>query len=1054
MKYPVLLCFLFQSLVSLAQIPDEIQNPEITGVNKLPARTTFWPAPNLKEAAESGYDRSPWLKSLNGLWNFHWSPDPQSRPVDFYKPEYDHTNWATIEVPSTMERQGFGTPIYTNSTYPFKANPPFVMSEPDKRYTTYKERNPVGSYCRTFTVPDSWSGKRIILYLAGSSSGTFVWVNGKKVGYSEDSRLPAEFDITEYINKKDNFLAIEVYKYTDGSYLEDQDYWRLSGIFRDVFIRAVPPATLWDVYAQPVVDVDKKQGNIQLHYTPANFTGKQKKGLALAFSVTDPSGKEVLPARSFSLDPFAASWGEACKLPPVELGNVELWYDDKPFQYTVSLELKDGKKTIEAYQLPVAFRKIEMKGNSIVLNGKKFKIRGVNRHEFSPDQGWAITEQSMIRDLELMKQAHVNFVRNSHYPNDPRWYALCDRYGIMVMDEANVESHGLSYHRKVLPGDQPVWAKACVDRMKRMVIRSRQHPSVLLWSLGNEAGYGNTFLEMREATHACDPELRLIQYADMNRAADFDSQTYPTVEWLKQHLQGKATRKGERGESTNEEQHGKYPTGKPFLLNEYCHTMGNSLGNFIDYWDLFYQNDMLVGGFTWDWVDQSFRKNPKNPEEGYFYGGDFGDFPTDKNFCMNGLVTSERNPYPHYYELQKVHQPVAFRLLNTRPLTVEVANRLLATYLNEYDWSYEITEEGNVIASGVLDALPVAPFQTGKIIVPGIFNPGKECFLTIRLTLKNNCLWADKGSVFAWEQFPLSEKQTCETDLLSAVSYPLYKEETPEYFRFKGAHFALDIDRSSGLITSYSVQEQEIITDPVCFNFWRALTDNDQGWKVNQKLKAWKEEGENYRVVRANLQSMGPDKAVFRSEYRFEGTKTTAVILYHIYPDGSVLVDLDMNIPEGNPNIPRVGLQFGLNNKLQEINWYGRGPQENYLDRKTGAAVGTYSSTVKNWITPYVRPQENANRTDIRWIRFSGHDHRVTFTGIDGLLAASAWPYTQETLEKTAHDFELKDHTSTVVNIDCDQMGVGGDNSWGLPVLGNYQLKPGKYHYKFMIQAR
>ena len=536
MKLYLVFLSLFISLVCFSQqIPHEIQDASIIEKNKLPARMITWPSPSLDEAGRMKYNESCWLKSLNGEWLFRWSPDPQSRPVDFYKPESDRKGWSTIKVPSTMERQGFGTPIYTNFVYPFKPNPPFVMDEPDKQYTTFEERNPVGSYCRMFKIPDGWKGMRVILHLAGVSSATFVWINGESVGYSQDSRLPAEFDITPFLKKGENFLAIEAYKYCDGSYLEDQDYWRLSGIYRDVFIRAVPSVSLWDVYAQPVLDLENKQGKIGLKYTPVNFTSKEAKKLSLSMSIASSDGTVLLNKNAIGLESIQAGWGNEVTLPAINLGRVRLWSDEKPNIYKLSLELKNGNKVIEAYQLPVAFRCISRSGKKLLLNGKHFKIRGVNRHEFSPDQGWTLTEEEMIKDIKLMKQGNVNFVRNSHYPADPRWYELCDIYGIMVMDEANVESHGLSYHKKVLPGDLSEWTEACVGRMKRMVIRSRQRPSVLLWSLGNEAGYGSAFEKMVEVTHDCDPEKRFIQYADMNKVADMDSQTYPTVDWLEKH---------------------------------------------------------------------------------------------------------------------------------------------------------------------------------------------------------------------------------------------------------------------------------------------------------------------------------------------------------------------------------------------------------------------------------------------------------------------------------------------------------------------------------------
>lgn len=1045
---------LFSAIGFAQQIPVEIQDPSVIGINKLPARTTIWPSPSLDEATNMKYNEACWLQSLNGKWLFHWSHDPQSRPVDFYKPGYPREGWNIIEVPSTMERQGFGTPIYTNSEYPFKVNPPYVMGEPDKRYTSFTERNLVGSYCKTFTVPDSWKDKQIILHLAGVSSAAFIWVNGEKVGYSQDSRLPGEFDITDYLYEGENLLAVEVYKYSDGSYLEDQDYWRLSGIFRDVFIRAVPKTTLWDIYAQPLLDLEKKEGKIRLHYTPANFTGKQAKCFSMAVSVISPVDRKQILQKDILLEPFAAGWGKEIILPEIDLGKILLWWDEKPQYYILQVELKQSKKVMEAYQLPVAFRRIDREGERILINGKPFKIRGVNRHEFSPGQGWVISEEEMIKDIQLMKQGNINFVRNSHYPTDPRWYQLCDQYGIMVMDEVNLETHGLSYHRKVLPADLPDWMAACADRMKRMIIRSRQHPSVLMWSLGNEAGYGDTFYQMREVTLVNDPEQRLIQYADMNIVADIDSQTYPTVEWLKLHLQGKATRKGEHGECTNEEQHGVYPSGKPFLLNEYCHAMGNSLGNISDYWNLFYESDMLIGGFIWDWIDQALWKDPKDPSSGFVYGGDFGDYPNNKNFCINGLIGADRIPHPHYYEMYKVYQPFAFQLIQKDPLVIEITNRLLATNLNECDLNIHLLAEGEIVDMAIL-SFDLPPMQTKQFTLPkGLtWNDSKEYLLNGYISLKKDALWAPAGHVIAWEQFPLTEKSERRHEIASSGQSILTNQETPNSYQVEGENFLVEINRLTGLLSSYQRNGIPIIIQSVGFNFWRALTDNDQGWKTEEKLGVWKKEATHYTLEEISILSSDPHQIKFQSRYLFNKTHSTASITHTIFSDGVVEVDFAMDIPQGNPDIPRIGLQFGINKKLQEIKWYGRGPHENYRDRKTGAAVGIYSSSVEDWITSYVRPQENANRCDVRWIRFGDESRFIRFSGIEGCFSASAWPYTQQTLEEAEHDFELKSAPYTVVNIDCAQMGVGGDCSWGLPVLDKYRLKAGKYQYSFKIDT-
>ena len=1044
------------TLPCFAQTPPEIQDANIIGINKLPPRTAIWPAPSAQEAQNTNYEHSVWVKSLNGKWDFFWSPDPQSRPVNFYKPEFNRNDWKKIEVPSIIERQGYGTPLYVNSTYPFKVNPPFIMDEPNHKYTTFKQRNPVGSFCRTFLLPEEWGNdKEIILHLAGAGPAAFIWINGEKVGYTQDPRLPAEFSINKYLKKGENLLAIEVYKYCDGSYLEDQDFWRLSGIFRDVFIRAVPKISLWDIYAQPELDLSSHKGKINLHYTPANFTEKRDSDYKINISVFSPLGKKLVN-KNFKIKDFAPGFGKESKLPAIELDTVQLWYDESPIQYKVLVELSKKGKTIEAYKLPVAFRKIEVDGNKILLNGKKFKIRGVNRHEFSPDQGWVISKEEMIKDLELMKRGNVNFIRNAHYPNDPRWYELCDQYGIMIMDEPNIESHGLSYLRKVLPADLPEWSKACIDRMQRMVIRDRQYPCVTMWSLGNEAGYGNAFVEMRKITHRYDPELRLIQYADMNRVADIDSQTYPTADWLRQHLKGKAVRKGERGESTSIEQHGKYPSGKPFLLSEYAHAQGNSLGDLIDYWELIYKHDMLIGGFIWDWVDQALWKDPSNPSAGYLYGGDFGDFPNDKNGCIDGLISADRIPHPHYYEMQKVYQPVAFRLIDSQPLTIDVTNRLLTTDLNKYDFKYQIQENGKITSEGILPEISVSPCSSRKITLPDHirYDLKKESFLKISIQLREPEIWAKEGFTVAWEQFKLNDIKPSITLAMPKASNPAILYESDTLYAIKGDFFEVKFNRKNGMLSSYSINNKELIKVPVRFNFRRALTDNDRGWKVGEKMKIWQDAGSHYTVQQFHITSSDKDKTVIKGEYTFTDSKATATIEHSIFANGTIEIDYNISIPQDLPNIPRIGLQFEIEKELQNIDWYGRGPHENYIDRESGAAIGIYQTTLDQWTTPYVRPQENSNRGGIRWLRFSQGTHQLQFSAVGEPFCASAWPYTISTLEQTTHDFELKMHNNIIVDIDCNQMGVGGDCSWGLPVLQKYQIKPGKYQYKFIISAK
>lgn len=1052
-----LLAFLISShLISYAYLPSEIEDVSVFGINKLPPRTTFWPSSDLHKAQQSDYDTNEWLLSLNGTWQFMWAPDPQSRQVEFYKPDYRGTAWKQIIVPSTMERQGFGTAIYSNSIYPFKMNPPYVMSEPEKWHTTYTERNPVGSYRRTFTIPENWKNRQLILHFAGISSAAYVWVNGHKVGYSEDSRLPADFDITPYvIATGENTVAVEVYKYSDGSYLEDQDYWRFSGIYRDVFVRAVAKTSLWDVYAQPDVDIDKKSGSVTIFYTPANFNQRTTNKLTLTTTLIKPDGTVKMPTKSIRLPDFLPGIQNEKRLESFSVSEPELWFDENPVQYKLLLELKRNNKVVEAYSLPVAFRKMEIRGNTAYFNGQPFKIRGVNRHEFSPHQGWTVSPEEMEKDLILMKQANINFVRNAHYPKDPRWYALCDQYGMMVMDEANVESHGISYHKRILPGDQPDWATVCIDRMHRMLIRDRQFPSVVMWSLGNEAGYGNSFMQMREAALKADPEKRLIQYADMNLAADFDSQTYPSLFWLLEHMKQKATRKGEQGQSSHEAQHGRYPSGKPFMMNEYAHAMGNSLGNFQDYWDVIYQYPQLTGGFVWDWVDQSLIDTLSDGRIAHKYGGDFGDRPNDGNFMINGLVSSDRRKNPHYEELRKVYQPVYFKLIDKEQLIIAIRNHQIAGNLNEYELDYELLENGTVSSKGRYSELNIAPLQETQLQLKDniVFDKRREVFINLYLRLKEDRLWAKKGHVVAREQFKIGDGTPASTPTATTLPLPELLQ-AGNFLTIKTGDKQWIFNKTTGLPESYISKKDTLIAGGMQLNFWRVSTDNDRGWGVPNRMKIWEKEEKNYTLIHCSQSISDDNQRIVETELLFNGTKTTANIRFSINGEGRMQVETRLDIPANNPNIPRIGYLMSIPNSLENISWYGRGPHENYIDRRTSAFVGSYRLNIAEWITPYVRPQENGNRTDIRHISFSDSANRYQLN-IRSLsnhhVAVGAWPYTLETLSKTTHHYKLQNNRYTTVAIDCAQMGVGGDNSWGMPVHDQYQLKPGKWHYKFEI---
>ena len=1027
----------------------EWQDPLVFGVNKLPPRNSAWPCPDSGSAWESNYDNSPWVRSLNGDWKFHWSPDPDARPVDFHAPEFDTTAWKTIPVPSCWELNGHGVPIYLNSKYPFAVNPPRVMDEPPKEFTTHARRNPVGSYLRSFEVPAGWPDQRVLLHFAGVSSAMYVWVNGTRIGYSEDSRSPAEFDITKALKPGPNTLAVEVYRFSDASYLEDQDMWRLSGIFRDVFLYTTPNVTVWDSFVHAKFDEGLQNADVSLHYTLRNAAAKAN-NLRIRLSLRAPDGTPVGagPLIDEPVGEIEMGISTPRLTATVRVERPLLWTSETPNVYDALVELMDNGKIIEARRFDVGFRKVEIRGPEFFINGRSIKIKGVNRHEFDPDTGYTLTRDRMEQDIRLIKQANLNFVRSAHYPNDPRWYELCNRHGLFVLDEANVESHGLSYHKKVLPGDSDEWRAACVDRMERMVIRNRSAPSVVIWSLGNEAGYGNVLLSMREAALAADPERRPIQYADMNRAADMDSQTYPTIDWLQQHVAGKATRKGERGESTNEEQHGKYPSGRPLLMNEYAHAMGNSLGNFQDYWDVIEKHPMLIGGFVWEWVDQTPYKKGPDGKKFFAYGGDFGDVPNDGVFCCKGMVDAERVPRPHFWEAKKAQQYIKVLPENMADGSIRIRNgyNFISTAGFEIDWLLEA--DGRELEAGKLDPLNLAPSEERVVNIPWkntVWKPGTEYFVTLSFRLAKSESWAEAGHVVAWEQIPVPAPASSANP--EPAVYVLFSKQGGDWVAEANGS-SVCVDGRQGLLKSFKVSGREMLASPLKPSFWRVPIDNDNGWKTWKLMGTWKNAADT-----AKLQSVSTGTKSEALTARLKLATGMCELNYALRTDGSLRVEMTLEPGHDAPELPRVGMHFAIPAGMGSLQWFGRGPHENYWDRKRGAAIGIHHSTVDEWITRYVRPQENANRSDVRWIELiDGNGIGLAIKAESSPLGVSAWPYSAKDLAAATHDYQLPRRDFITVNVDGAQMGVGGDNSWGLPVHQKYRLETGrKQHFAMTI---
>lgn len=1040
-----------------AELLRDLEDPQLLGRNRLPPRATGWPYPDLESARGGSYERSPWLLSLNGAWEFAWAPRPERRPAGFEAPAFDTAGWDRIQVPGSWEPQGYGTPVYSNYNYPFRVDPPHVAGVPPRHFTSFRERNPVGCYRRQFVLPAAWAGRQVYLHFAGGGAALYAWLNGHAVGFAQGSMEPVEFDLTPDLVPGSNLLAVELYHFSAISYLEDQDMWRLTGLHRDVFVYCAPPVHVWDFYVHPQVDAAGAAAALTCHYSLRNATTAAAAGWSWRLTLLDPAGQPVLE-QAGGLPVCPAQGTLAGTGPAATLPRPRLWSHETPALYTALFELRRDGATVEVRRSRLGFRHLELRDRQFWLNGQPLKLRGVNRHEAHPRGGRHVPAAVTRQDAELIKQANFNLVRTSHYPADPRWYELCDELGLLVLDEANLESHGLSYHRRVLPGDLPEWEPAAVDRMRRLVVRDRQHACVVMWSLGNEAGYGSAFPAMRRETLALDPEARPIQYADMNLAADVDSQTYPTPQWLLDHVAGKATRKGEQGQLSHVAQHGPYPSGKPFLMNEYAHAMGNSLGNFQDYWDVLEAHPMLIGGVIWEWCNHELEKRDRQGRCILAYGGDFGDQPHDGNFCCDGLVHGDRRPQPHYWEAKKVQQPVKATLLDAAGPQIRLQNKQSFLNLDRYLAHWELLADGIVCARGALGRLDLAPGQTRELDLPGLAGllssqPGDaELLLNLRFLLAEATAWAPAGFEVAWDQLRL-RAGTPERTLPERLP-PLAGRQSGPALRVTGAAWSARIDTRNGVLTSFRVHGRELLAAPLRPHFWRVPTDNDRGWGHEAKLGIWKQAGAQATLTAWQMETPAPGLLRVTCELAIPAGTTRCRLDYLFSGAGTVDVTYEL-LPAGAglPIIPRLGLQGALPAALDHVEWYGRGPHENYRDRQTSAALGIYRASVADWVHGYTRPQENGNRGDVRWVRFTdAAGQGLCCTSLDGPLAVSLWPYSQRDLERARHDAELPRRQRLTLHLDYGQMGVGGDNSWGLPVHAEYTYPADRpYRYSFRL---
>ncbi|SDD83078.1 beta-galactosidase [Pricia antarctica] len=1044
------------SLDTLAQAPKwqnpEWENPEIFEINRETPTASFYRYEDAQHALENeSWENSPFYRSLNGKWDFNYVASVPQRPVGFFQEDFDTSGWDKIEVPSNWELQGHGTPIYTNVVYPFPKNPPFIPHD----------ANPVGSYRRSFETPTTWDGKDIFLHFGGVSGAMYVWVNGQKVGYSEGSKTPAEFNITKYLKPGANSLAVQVLRWSDASYMEDQDFWRLSGIDRNVYLYATNKATIKDYRAIATLENDYTDGKLSLSLDIAN-SGKKNKG---AVEVRLLDGEKEIYTETKKMD--FLSEGTAVTFEKA-IPKVKSWHAEKPHLYSLVFLIKDNKgKITEAIGSKIGFRKIEIKNNQFLVNGQPVLIKGTNLHDHDEKTGHVINEAITLKDMEVMKQNNLNAIRCSHYPKNPFFYRMADKYGFYIVDEANIETHGMGTTnqgldnneaaKKIHPAYRPEWKAMHLDRTERMYERDKNFTSIVIWSLGNEAGNGENFVATYEWLKAQD-NTRPVQYEGATHYDNTDIQApmYDKIESMVAYAENDPKR--------------------PYIQCEYAHAMGNSVGNLQDYWDVIEKYDVLQGGFIWDWVDQGLLTKNDAGTPFYAFGGDFGasDLQNDNNFCLNGLVNPDRSAHPALHEVKKVYQYVKFTSDHPKSGAVRLTNHYDFTNLSEYTFSWKLMKNGQEEASGTIPKVSVAPYasQTVQIDLPELSDAKAEYFLNVYATTKEKAPLIPKDHVVAYAQFQLTD-----------FTPPVFENDTSglsvtkegDTIKVSGDGFEIGINSNTGILTSLDYGNGNLILQGMQVNFWRAPTDNDFGYNMPEKLKAWREATDDQELVNLQLNSKNEERGMdvlkltdnpfkvkdnlnITASFNLPSVDGQASITYAVNNKGELMVSTQLTgISEDQPILPRFGNNFIIDNSYDNVSWYGRGPFENYQDRKTAALVGSYDANVADLYFEYIRPQANGNRSDVRTLSFtnsSGKGIEITAPETFGFSAHHQYnsDFDEGMKKQRRHTYDVPKRDLISINIDHSQMGVGGDNSWGYMPHEQYQIKPGDMSFSYMIR--
>lgn len=1011
-----------------------LEDPTVFNVNQTEPHVPVIPHSSIKNLMADDFSRSEWWQSLNGSWKFNWVKKPADRPLGFQEDNFDTSHWDDIEVPSNWQMKGYDIPIYVNDRYPFHKDPPRVPHD----------FNPVGSYKKSFSIPEHWTSRQVFIQFGAVKSAAHFWINGVWIGYNQDSKTEAEFNITKHLKSGENTIAVEVYRWSDGSYLECQDFWRLSGIERDVFLYALPSIHISDFVVKSGLTDDYRNGLLDIE---VYLNGQNRKTKLVKLEVKCFKGDEILyqEARDCLLD------NEGCSFTfKQEIPNPDRWTAETPCLYQIAISLKDEEgKESQLIGCKTGFRSVEIKQDQLCVNGVPIMIKGVNRHEHDERTGHVINEQSMLDDIRMMKAFNINAVRSSHYPNDHRWYKLCDEHGLYVVDEANIEAHGMGsnfstpYDESVHTSVLPEWQAAHLDRVKRMYARSKNYTCIIGWSLGNEAGNGDNFKKVYDWLKSQD-DSRPVQYEQAGEEYNTDiiCPMYPTIEAI--------------------EAYAKAHKPRPLIMCEYAHAMGNSVGNLNDYWKVIHQYPNLQGGFIWDWMDQGLEAYTDAGEKYWKYGGDYGgeDIPSDANFCINGLVFPDLTPHPALWEVKHVYQSVLIDAIDLSEGKLRLTNQYDFIDLERFELQWQLLREGEVVKKATLELSAVKAHCSDDITIDWSevsFDARFEYFLNIRILLKEAAGLLAKGHEVASEQFLLQEKSQGQPDVVYTQGKLLEIGTIGLVTVITGDKFEIIFNNENGALVSFIYAEKRLFNDSPEPNFWRAPTDNDFGNKLHERCSIWRYAGRDKTLESFAVSRLPDGKVKVIASWKLGGVTCEFRSVYMIGLNGALQIQCEF-MPETDElvDLPRLGMKLALPSDFDHIEWYGRGPHEHYQDRKESAFVGRYQSTVDDQYVPYISPQENGYKEDNRWLKvYNDEGVGIEIIG-KPLFNFSALPFSPEDLSQsergTKHTVDLVKNSSVIVCLDHLQMGVGGDDSWGAMTHPEYRVKA-KY-YAFEMELR